>query len=193
MPEVPAKEVALRALPGCNPAPSLPLSGQTCYNEISVPTLSQELNVDKPEEKSVKKMWKYSEKFTKKTGTHFHPERQVTEAVILGLAHNMDTVGRPLCPCNFYADKEKELKDHGRRWVCACDEMQIFKYCHCLLFVAEDGMPITEHLPEGHEGRETYGLIKDPTPDKGRASKSKAEDWIENWKKEQAEQGGKDV
>jgi ferredoxin-thioredoxin reductase catalytic chain len=29
-------------------------------------------------------------------------------------------------------------------------------------------------LPEGHEGREVYGLITDPTPDKGRALKHKA-------------------
>jgi ferredoxin-thioredoxin reductase catalytic chain len=47
--------------------------------------------------------------------------------------------------------------------------MQIYKYCHCLLFVTEDGLPITEYLPEDHEGREIYGLVKDPTPDKGRA------------------------
>jgi ferredoxin-thioredoxin reductase catalytic chain len=30
-------------------------------------------------------------------------------------------------------------------------------------------LPITEYLPEDHEGREIYGLVKDPTPDKGRA------------------------
>jgi len=35
--------------------------------------------------------------------------------------------------------------------------------------VREDGMPITEYLPEGHEGREIYGVITDPPPDKGRA------------------------
>jgi ferredoxin-thioredoxin reductase catalytic chain len=40
--------------------------------------------------------------------------------------------------------------------------------------VKEDGMPITEYLPEGHEGREIYGLVTDPTPDKGRALKHKA-------------------
>ena len=57
----------------------------------------------------------------------------------------------------------------SRDWICACDEMQKFKYCHCLLFVTEEGMPITEHLPEGHEGREIYGVVEDPTPDKGRA------------------------
>jgi ferredoxin-thioredoxin reductase catalytic chain len=47
--------------------------------------------------------------------------------------------------------------------------MQKFKYCHCLLFVNEEGLPITEYLPEDHEGREIYGLVTDPTPDKGRA------------------------
>jgi ferredoxin-thioredoxin reductase catalytic chain len=35
--------------------------------------------------------------------------------------------------------------------------------------VNEDGLPITEYLPEGHEGRDIYGLVEDPTPDKGRA------------------------
>ena len=41
--------------------------------------------------------------------------------------------------------------------------MQIFKYCHCLLFVNEEGLPITEYLPEDHEGRDIYGLVPDPT------------------------------
>jgi ferredoxin-thioredoxin reductase catalytic chain len=38
----------------------------------------------------------------------------------------------------------------------------------CLLFVTPEGLPITEHLPDGHEGRTTYGLVLDPTPLKGR-------------------------
>jgi len=25
--------------------------------------------------------------------------------------------------------------------------MQIYKYCHCLLFVNAEGLPITEYLP----------------------------------------------
>jgi ferredoxin-thioredoxin reductase catalytic chain len=52
--------------------------------------------------------------------------------------------------------------------------MQIYKYCHCLLFVREDGMPITEYLPEDHEGRQVYGLITDPTPEKGHALRHRA-------------------
>jgi ferredoxin-thioredoxin reductase catalytic chain len=48
--------------------------------------------------------------------------------------------------------------------------MQKYKYCHCLLFVTPEGLPITEYLPEGHEGRDAYGVVKDPVPDKGRAT-----------------------
>ena len=43
-----------------------------------------------------------------------------------------------------------------------------------MLFVNEEGFPITEYLPEDHEGRQTYGLIKDPNPDKGRPMRDKA-------------------
>jgi len=127
----------------------------------------------RPSQKNFDKMWKYAEKFAEKSGTSLHPDRSITEAVVLGLAENMDTIGRPLCPCNFYTNKQEEAKN--RRWMCACDEMQIFKYCHCFLFVTPEGMPITEYLPEGHEGRRIYGLVKDPTPDQGRALRANAE------------------
>lgn len=130
----------------------------------------------RPSEKNFDKMWKYAEKFAEKSGTSLHPERAVTEAVVLGLAENLDTIGRPLCPCNFYPNKAEEAKN--RRWMCACDEMQIFKYCHCLLFVTPEGLPITEYLPENHEGRRTYGLVTDPTPDKGRALRDKAQEAV---------------
>tara|TARA_B100000886_G_C20103400_1_gene358834 strand:+ start:407 stop:574 length:168 start_codon:yes stop_codon:yes gene_type:complete len=43
-----------------------------------------------------------------------------------------------------------------------------------LLFVTEESLPITEHLPEEHEGRQIYGLVKDLTPYKGRAMRNKA-------------------
>ena len=92
----------------------------------------------------------------------------VTEAVVGGLARHIELVGKPLCPCNFYPDPQAEAK--SRRWICACDEMQKWKYCHCLLFVTPEGLPITEYLPEDHEGRHAYGVVKDPTPDKGRAT-----------------------
>ena len=129
--------------------------------------------MDQPSEKSIKRMRIYVEKYMQKTGTSGHPEPEVTESVILGLANNIDEVGRPLCPCNFYPDKKAEV-ERSREWVCACDEMKKWKYCHCLLFVTPEGLPITEHLPEDHEGRQIYGLVKDPTPGKGRELADKA-------------------
>ena len=129
---------------------------------------------EQPSEKAMQRMRVFVDKFTEKSGTYKHPGEGVTEAVILGLAQNIDEIGRPLCPCRFYPDKTEEIKH--RTWICACDDMQIYKYCHCLLFVDEEGMPITEYLPEDHEGREMYGDVKDPHPDKGRPLRNKAEE-----------------
>ena len=128
--------------------------------------------MSEPSAVNIDKMWAYARKYAEKSGTSLHPDVAVTEAVVEGLARHIELVGRPLCPCNFYPDPHEEAK--LRRWICACDEMQIYKYCHCLLFVREDGWPITEYLPEDHEGRQAYGLITDPTPDKGRALRHKA-------------------
>jgi ferredoxin-thioredoxin reductase catalytic chain len=125
-----------------------------------------------PTKANVDRMWKFARTFAEKSGTAFHPSPGVTEVVVKGLALHQDELGKPLCPCNFYPDKAEEAKQ--RRWICACDEMQTYKYCHCLLFVRSDGLPITEYLPEDHEGRQIYGLVTDPTPDKGRALRHKA-------------------
>ena len=130
--------------------------------------------MEQPSEKSLKRMRIYVEKYLHKTGTSRHPDTEVTESVIMGLASNIDQVGRPLSPCNFYPDKQAEV-ERSREWVCACDEMKQWKYCHCLLFVTPEGVPITEHLPDDHEGRQIYGLVKDPTPDKGREARAKRE------------------
>lgn len=127
-----------------------------------------------PSEKSLKRMRNYVEKYWQKSGTSPHLNSEVTDAVVLGLAQHVDEVGRPLCPCNFYRDKQAEV-DSSRRWFCACDEMKQYKYCHCLLFVSPAGQPITEYLPKDHEGRQIYGLVKDPTPDKGREARHKTE------------------
>lgn len=125
-----------------------------------------------PEQETIDRMTRFVAKYCEKSGTHTHPEPEVTEAVINGLAAHKETLGKPLCPCRFYPDKEEEVQH--RTWICACDDMQIYKYCHCLLFTNEEGLPITEHLPEHHEGRASYGLVKDPTPDKGRPMRHKA-------------------
>ncbi len=116
---------------------------------------------------NIARMWRYAEKFADKSGTFLHPQREITEFLTIGLAKHIDDLGRPLCPCNFYEDKAAEAKSSF--WICPCEEMQKYKYCHCLLFVNAEGLPITEHLPEDHEGRDIYGLIEDPIPDKGRA------------------------
>ena len=137
--------------------------------------------MNQPNPESIKKMENYARKFAEKSGTFLHPDPYVTEGVVLGLAHHIDEFGRPICPCNFYPPKNpdgtwieglylpREEEAKRRTWICACDEMQMYKYCHCLLFVTREGLPITEYLPEDHEGREIYGLVKDPTPEKGRA------------------------
>ena len=129
---------------------------------------------NEPTEKSIQRMRTFVDKYCEKSGTTVSPVEGVTDQVILGLAQNIDEIGRPLCPCRFYPDKNEEIKH--RTWICACDDMQIYKYCHWMLFVNEDGFPITEYLPEDHEGRQTYGLIKDPNPDKGRPMRDKATD-----------------
>jgi ferredoxin-thioredoxin reductase catalytic chain len=123
---------------------------------------------------SIQRIENFVEKYCAKSGTMTHPDKAVTEAVVLGLANHHESLGKPLCPCRFYPDKTEEIK--YRTWICACDDMQIYKYCHCLLFVNEEGLPITEYLPEDHDGRKSYGLVKDPTPDKGRPLRHKAEE-----------------
>jgi len=72
----------------------------------------------RPSNKSVKRMRNYVEKYWRKSGTSPHPDQEVTDAVVLGLAQNVDELGRPLCPCNFYPNKQAEV-DSSRRWLCA--------------------------------------------------------------------------
>jgi ferredoxin-thioredoxin reductase catalytic chain len=124
-------------------------------------------------EKSIVKVERLVDKFTEKSGTHTHPDGEVSKAVMLGLGKHLDELGKPLCPCRFYPDKTEEIKN--RTWICPCDDMQVYKYCHCMLFVTKEGLPITEYLPENHEGRQIYGEVKDPTPEQGRALRNKAQ------------------
>ncbi len=129
---------------------------------------------EQPSEDAIRRMRVFVEKYNAKFGTTVSPVEGVTEQVILGLAKNVDELGRPLCPCRFYPDKNEEVKH--RTWICACDDMQIYKYCHCLLFTDSEGLPITEYLPEDHEGRKIYGEVKDPMPDKGRPLRNKGQE-----------------
>lgn len=135
--------------------------------------LVEGVEMEQPSEKSLQRMRVYVDKYLQKTGTLRHPQAEVTDAVVNGLAANIDQLGRPLCPCKFFPDKKAEL-ERSREWICACDDMKQYKYCHCLLFVTPEGLPITEYLPEDHEGREIYGIVADPTPDKGREARHRA-------------------
>ena len=76
---------------------------------------------EQPSDKAMQRMRRLVENFTKKSGTYTSPVEGVTESVILGLAQNVDEVGRPLCPCRFYPDKTEEVKH--RTWICPCDDM----------------------------------------------------------------------
>ena len=129
---------------------------------------------DKPSDKSLAKANKLVATVRRKSGTFGSPVEGVTEAVVQGLARHLDVLGKPLCPCRFYPSKEEEVKH--RTWICACDDMQIYKYCHCLLFTNEEGLPITEHLPPDHEGRQTYDIVRDPNPELGRPLRARAEE-----------------
>lgn len=93
-------------------------------------TLDQPTEDDRQQasEAKTKKMWKFVENFAEKSGSYLHPQREITEFLVIGLAKHIDEVGRPLCPCNFYEDKAEEAK--SSTWICACDEMQKYKYCH---------------------------------------------------------------
>jgi len=123
--------------------------------------------------RSIERIDRLVTSFTRKSGTTTHPDKAATEAVKKGLASHIDTLKKPLCPCRFYPNKGEEVKH--RTWICPCTDMQIYKYCHCLLFVTEEGLPITEYLPQDHEGRKAYGEVKDPMPHLGRALRNKAE------------------
>jgi ferredoxin-thioredoxin reductase catalytic chain len=127
-----------------------------------------------PSDKSIERVNRLVTSFCAKSGTTVHPEPEVTKSVVDGLAQNLDALGRPLCPCRYYPDKTEEIKH--RTWICPCDDMNVYKYCHCLLFTTKEGFPITEYLPDDHEGRKAYGVVKDPTPGQGRALRDKAEE-----------------
>ncbi|MXX30906.1 MAG: hypothetical protein F4Z51_01400, partial [Chloroflexi bacterium] len=53
-------------------------------------------------EKNLNKMWKFARNFAEKSGSYLHPQEEITEFLVIGLAKHIDDYGRPLCPCNFY-------------------------------------------------------------------------------------------
>lgn len=77
---------------------------------------------------NVAKMRKFVRSFAERSGSYLPENAEILEYLVVGLAKNIDEVGRPLCPCNFYEDKAAEAK--LSTWACPCEEMQRFKYCH---------------------------------------------------------------
>lgn len=98
--------------------------------EGGIVTLDQPSDADravaKPE--TLAKMQKFVENFAQKSGTFLHPQPEITEFLVIGLAKNVDEVGKPLCPCMFFEDKQQEIEK--KFWICPCEEMQRWKYCH---------------------------------------------------------------
>ena len=77
---------------------------------------------------NIAKMTKFVENFANKSGSYLHPQREITDFLVIGLAKNIDEVGKPLCPCVFFEDEQEEIDK--KFWICPCEEMQRWKYCH---------------------------------------------------------------
>lgn len=87
-------------------------------------------------EKAMKAMTSFSNTYLKNTCTKLCVDKSIPAVVIKGLAEHKVTLGAPLCPCRFYDDKEKEVKDGY--WNCPCVPMRERHECHCMLFLTED-------------------------------------------------------
>jgi ferredoxin-thioredoxin reductase catalytic subunit len=46
-----------------------------------------------PSQIHIDKMWAYAQKFAEKSGTPLHPDRSVTETVVVGLATHLKRAG----------------------------------------------------------------------------------------------------
>ncbi len=99
--------------------------GEQTAAKVDAVTDADRMQASQP---NIDKMWKFVTKFAEKSGSYLHPQREITEFRVIGLAKHIDEVGRPLWPCNFYEVKAEEAK--SSTWVCACEEMQKYKYCH---------------------------------------------------------------
>ena len=87
-------------------------------------------------DKNLKSMKKFAERYAKRTNTFFCSNLSTTAAVIKGLAKHKEELGSPLCPCRHYEDKQAEVKK--AYWNCPCVPMREEKKCHCMLFLTSD-------------------------------------------------------
>lgn len=74
------------------------------------------------EDKDLKMMRNFSEKYAQNSGTYFCMDKSVTAVVIKGLAEHRAELGAPLCPCRHYDDKQAEAK--MGYWNCPCIPMR---------------------------------------------------------------------
>ena len=65
------------------------------------------MSENRPSEEAIAKARKLVEKFSAKSGTTTHPDKEVTAERGPGTGRKYDTLGKPLCPCRFYPDKKE--------------------------------------------------------------------------------------
>jgi len=87
---------------------------------------------------SIEKIRRMVTRYAEKGPYFLHPEKERVEAIIKGLANNLDLYGRAYCPC---VPIEKCLEG-GRKYVCPCefhhDDIARQGYCECALFVSQE-------------------------------------------------------
>lgn len=105
---------------------------QLCLKSDGLTPEEREIKVGK----ATKAMTAFTNTYLKNTGTKLCEQKSIPAVVIKGLAEHKVDLGAPLCPCRFYEDKEKEVKDGY--WNCPCVPMREEKVCHCMLFLTED-------------------------------------------------------
>ena len=118
---------------------SVPTSRGTQHQTLSMTRKDDGLTDEERQvkmDKALKSMTAFSNKYIKKTDTKYCTDMSVPAVVIKGLAEHKVALGAPLCPCRFYDDKEKEVKEGY--WNCPCVPMRETKTCHCMLFLTED-------------------------------------------------------
>ncbi|CAJ1962332.1 unnamed protein product [Cylindrotheca closterium] len=87
-------------------------------------------------DKATGAMSKFTSTYTKRSETTLCTDKAVAAAVIKGLAKHKVELGKPLCPCRFYENKEEEAKKGY--WNCPCVPMREDKICQCCLFLTPD-------------------------------------------------------
>mmetsp|Transcript_23488 Transcript_23488/g.46742 ORF Transcript_23488/g.46742 Transcript_23488/m.46742 type:complete len:176 (+) Transcript_23488:164-691(+) len=89
-------------------------------------------------EKARKTMTMFTNKYLERTQTYLASDPSVARSVVEGLALHKATLGKPLCPCRFYPNNDKEKAAKEGYWNCPCVPMREEKKCHCMLFLTED-------------------------------------------------------